>query len=169
MLTSANEVFVNDAVASTAGAATVVHLGGFLLIVGHVSPVFLAAGLSFAAAAANYALSALFASHATPSWRRFGHFLAFALLGLGMNAGVTAFIAAAGAALALAKLESVGNFVWGPCGWKQRRHRMARRKTPVIADQLLDQLLGAADANPRKPAQIAPPGGRWGAGEITSV
>lgn len=95
----------------TAGAATVVHLGGFLLIVGHVSSVLLAAGLASAAAAANYALSALFASHATPSWRRFGLFLAFTLLGLGMNTGVTAFIVAAGEALALAKLENVGNFV----------------------------------------------------------
>jgi putative flippase GtrA len=93
----------------TGGTAAVVDLGGFLLIAKHVSPVFLAAGLSFAAAAAvNYALSALFAFRAPPNWRRFGLFFAFAVLGLGVNAGVTAFAAAAGVGLAFAKLTGIG-------------------------------------------------------------
>lgn len=91
------------------GAAAVVDLGGFLLIAEHVSPVFLAAALSFVAAAAmNYALSALFAFRAPPSWRRFGLFFAFAVLGLGVNASVTALVAGVGVGLTLAKLTGIG-------------------------------------------------------------
>ncbi len=82
--------------ALTGGLAALVDIGGFHLLAPRVSPVAAAAAASFAVAAVvNYLLSSrwVFRSH-WRSGRRAGLFLAFALLGLGINTGVTAMVAA---------------------------------------------------------------------------
>lgn len=82
--------------ALTAGVAAGVDIGGFHLLAPHLDPVPAAAATSFAlAAVVNYLLSSrwVFGS----DWRdarRAGLFLAFALLGLTVNSGVTALAAA---------------------------------------------------------------------------
>ncbi len=82
--------------ALTGGLAAVVDIGGFHLLAPRVSPVAAAAAASFAGAAVvNYLLSSRWVFRSDwRSGRRAGLFLAFALLGLGINTGVTALAAA---------------------------------------------------------------------------
>ncbi len=78
-----------------AGLAAVVDIGGFHWLVRHLDSVAAAAALSFVVAAAvNYTLSSLWVyRRAWRSLRRAGLFLVFACLGLGLNAGMTWWLA----------------------------------------------------------------------------
>lgn len=79
------------------GSAAVVDIGVFHLLQQRLEGVLLPAVLSFLVAAAwNYMLSALWVYRRNwRSWRRAGAFLLFASVGLCVNAGVTAWLAAA--------------------------------------------------------------------------
>lgn len=99
------------AYAATAGVAALVDVGGFHALVSGGSAVVPAAAASFAVAAlVNYRLSAnrVFGC----DWRdarRALRFACFALVGLAINTGVTAVVAAAGpVAPTLAKVAGVG-------------------------------------------------------------
>ena len=78
------------------GSAAVVDIGVFHLLAPRMQGVLLPAVLSFLVAAAwNYTLSALWVYRRNwRSWRRAGAFLLFATVGLCINAGVTASLAA---------------------------------------------------------------------------
>lgn len=74
----------------TGGLAAIVDAGGFALLIWTGVPVWLAAILSFlAAAVTNYLASAAFVFHQPPSVRHFLLFLATASVGLLLNVGVT--------------------------------------------------------------------------------
>lgn len=100
----------------TGSAAAVVDLGGFAALDAlGVGPPALAAALSFLpAAAANYLLTSTFVFRTDPrSARRAALFLAFATLGMGVNAAATAAFAAwlvqpLGLPLVLAKAGGIG-------------------------------------------------------------
>lgn len=78
-----------------AGLAAVVDIGGFHWLAGRTDSVAVAAVLSFVmAAAVNYTLSSLWVyRRAWRSLRRAGLFVVFACLGLGVNAGMTWWLA----------------------------------------------------------------------------
>ncbi len=78
----------------TAGTAAVVDIGGFALLFRLGAPVAVSATLSFCAAAVvNYTLTTRFVFGSRASARRFGLFMAFALVGLAINVGVTVLLA----------------------------------------------------------------------------
>lgn len=83
--------------AGTGGAAAVVDIVGFHLLAAHLAGVVAPAAASFVAAAVvNYLLSAHWVfGHDWRSAQRAGLFLGFALIGLAINAGTTAWIASA--------------------------------------------------------------------------
>lgn len=92
----------------TGGAAAVVDLGGFALLLGSGVPLPLAATLSFLiATVVNYLLSAGFAFGAPISAQGYLRFLSVACLGLVMNVGITVVVGATGTAPALAKAAGI--------------------------------------------------------------
>jgi putative flippase GtrA len=79
----------------TGGAAAVVDLGGFSVLLRLGLPIAAAATLSFCVAAlVNYALTARFVFGTGASARGFGLFFAVALVGLAINVGVTVLLSA---------------------------------------------------------------------------
>jgi putative flippase GtrA len=94
----------------TGGAAAVVDLGGFVLLVGLGVPLGLAAALSFVIAAiVNFRLTAAFVFGARGDLGRFALFLTFALAGLALNTGVTVLgVLQGGLPPAAAKLGGIG-------------------------------------------------------------
>lgn len=95
--------------AGTGGAAAVVDLGGFVLMVRAGMPPVPAAAASFAVAAGvNFVLSARFVFGTRAGWPRFALFLAMAVLGFAVNVSVTAgALALLGLEPALAKLTGI--------------------------------------------------------------
>lgn len=93
----------------TGGIAAIVDIGGFwaLSAAGLATPV--AATLSFlVAAVVNYQLSARLVFRHMVSFSGFGRFLAAALIGLGINVGVTTALAGNGLQPVMAKIAGVG-------------------------------------------------------------
>lgn len=75
----------------TGGAAAVVDLGGFVLLVAAGLPAIPSAAASFVVSAGvNYLLSARFVFRARAGWGRFPLFLAMATLGFLVNVSLTA-------------------------------------------------------------------------------
>ena len=93
----------------TGGAAAVIDLCGFLVLIALGTNVLPAAILSFLAAnVANFRLSARYAFGHAPNVRRYPRFLGASLLGLGVNVAGTAAAAALGAPALLAKTFGIG-------------------------------------------------------------
>ncbi len=94
----------------TAGLAAIVDIGGFVLLVNAGTALLPAAIVSFVVAAlVNYLASSRFVFGAPASARGFLRFFAGALAGLGINVGVTFFLAAqVGLVPGLAKTLGVG-------------------------------------------------------------
>jgi putative flippase GtrA len=93
----------------TAGIAAVVDIGGFWALAGIGLAIPLAAGISFmVAAVVNYSLSTRFVFGQPASLAGFGRFLSAALVGLGINVGVTTLLADQGLVPVLAKVAGVG-------------------------------------------------------------
>src|SRR5689334_18986915 len=95
----------------TGGLAAVVDIGGFHLLASHLGGVLLPAVLSFVlAAVVNYTLSSIWVYRRDwRSLRRAALFLAFACVGLAINAGVTWLLATSlPIAPTLAKVGGVG-------------------------------------------------------------
>ena len=94
----------------TGGTAAVVDAGGFQLLLSTHAPVLACAAASFSiAAVVNFALTSRFVFAARFAWSRFNAFLAFALVGLVINASVTVLAAALLPIPALlAKLAGIG-------------------------------------------------------------
>jgi putative flippase GtrA len=94
-----------------AGTAAMVDVGVFYWLSGPVQPIFLAAALSFTAAATyKYVMSALFV-YRTSWWslRRIAMYLAACAIGLTINAGTTTLLAEAAALPpVVAKIAGVG-------------------------------------------------------------
>ena len=104
------------------GIAAAVDAGGFALLHHAGMPTAPAATASFlVAAVVNFQLSSNFVFMQTPSGRGFGLFLAFASLGLGINAGLTIAISrGAGIAPEIAKILAIAvtffvNFLLNYC------------------------------------------------------
>jgi putative flippase GtrA len=94
----------------TAGFAAVVDIGGFWALASIGLTIALAAGVSFmVAAVVNYALSTRFVFRQPASLGGFGRFLSAAVVGLGINVGVTTLLAHQGLAPVLAKVAGVGS------------------------------------------------------------
>jgi putative flippase GtrA len=94
----------------TGGAAAVVDIGVFAVLKSGPLPVPAAAASAFGVAAlVNYALTSRFVFREPMSWRRFRAFLVFAIVGAGVNVGVTSLGALAlGAPALLAKASGIG-------------------------------------------------------------
>lgn len=92
----------------TGGSAAIVDLGGFVILRGMGHDVLVAAGTSFAFAALyNFLVSSTFAFKAEATVSRLVGFLAFAVIGLAINAGVTT-VAAFHCPDAMAKVLGIG-------------------------------------------------------------
>ena len=96
--------------AVSAGAAAIVDLGGFALLIALDLPVLPAAALSFlVASVVNYTLSARFVFSSKPTLRRYPLFLTAASAGFAINVGVTTLAARAfGIPSILAKMVGIG-------------------------------------------------------------
>jgi putative flippase GtrA len=94
----------------TGGLAAVVDAGGFVALLAAGLAAAPAATLSFCiAAAVNYLLTSRFVFGASLSRSRFAKFLLFAVVGLGINVGITLLlIHAAGLPPAFAKIGGIG-------------------------------------------------------------
>ena len=93
----------------TGGLAAVVDIGGFWALERAGLPVAQAAVISFIpAAVVNFIATSLFVFKAAPSVRRFWMFLAFAGVGLAINASVTWALSQALPWTPLAKVAGVG-------------------------------------------------------------
>ncbi len=94
----------------TAGAAAILDVGVFLMLMAAGLPLPPAATLSFIAAAAlNYQLTSRYVFRAEATWRGFGLFFCGALGGLGINVLVTVLAATQlGLSPVLAKIAAVG-------------------------------------------------------------
>lgn len=90
------------------GSAAFVDLGGFALLREADFDIPVAAAVSFVFAAVyNFTLSSAIVFQVDLTWRRFMMFLAFALLGLVVNTGVTSLVAVWLADM-LAKITGIG-------------------------------------------------------------
>jgi putative flippase GtrA len=94
----------------TGGSAALVDAGGFVALLAAGLPAAPAATLSYCVAAAvNYLLTSRFVFGAGLSRNRFARFLLFAVVGLGINVGMTLLlIHAAGLPAPLAKIGGIG-------------------------------------------------------------
>jgi putative flippase GtrA len=92
------------------GLAAIVDLGGFLVLLSLGMGIVPAAALAFTlAAVVNFSISARYVFSAEATLTRFGAFLGFAVIGLSINTGVTAFSALAlGLPPWLAKCSGIG-------------------------------------------------------------
>lgn len=90
------------------GSAAVIDLGGFVLLMQTDLRTPVAAAASFAVAAVwNFTLSSVVVFRLGSTWRRFGLFMAFALVGLVLNTGATT-LAAVWLPEVLAKITGIG-------------------------------------------------------------
>jgi putative flippase GtrA len=91
------------------GAAAVIDLGGFVILVRAGLPVPISAASSFTIAAVfNYLVSARYVFRQTRSTANFVLFFAVGLVGLSVNSGITSLVYSWGAPSILAKTVGIG-------------------------------------------------------------